>query len=67
MPVFAYTAIDAKGKRTSGTVPAPSRAAALEAVIQQGLVPASVQEQAVVAARQPLRLPGSGRVSQADV
>ena len=67
MPVFAYTAVDARGKRTSGTVPAPSRAAALDAVIQQGLVPASVQEQAVVAARQPLRLPGSGRVSQADV
>jgi type II secretory pathway component PulF len=68
MPVFAYTAIDAKGKRTSGTVPATSRAAAMEAVVQQGLVPASVEEQAAVAARQPTRLSlGSGRVSQADV
>jgi len=69
MPVFAYTAIDAKGKRTSGTVPAPSRAAALDAVVQQGLVPASVEEQAAaVASKQPTRLSlGSSRVSQADV
>jgi type II secretory pathway component PulF len=68
MPVFAYTAIDAKGKRTSGTVPAPSRAAAMEAVVRQGLVPASVEEQAAVATKQPTRLSlGSGRVSQADV
>jgi type II secretory pathway component PulF len=68
MAVFTYTAVDAKGKRTSGTVPASSRAAALDAVIQQGLVPASVEEQAAPAARQPSRLlPGAGRVSQADV
>jgi len=68
MPVFAYTAIDAKGKRTSGTVPAASRAAAMDAVIQQGLVPASVEEQAAAAVREPIRqFPGSGRVSQADV
>jgi len=69
MPVFTYMAVDAKGQRKSGTVPAPSRAAAMEAVIQQGLVPASVEEQAAAApARQPMRLlPGSRRVSQADV
>jgi type II secretory pathway component PulF len=67
MPVFTYTAVDAKGQRTSGTVPAPSRAAALEAVIQKGLVPAAVEEQSA-AARKPSRLlPGSARVSQADV
>ena len=68
MPVFTYMAVDAKGQRKSGTVPAPSRAAAMEAVIQQGLVPASVEEQAAAPARQPMRLfPGSRRVSQADV
>jgi type II secretory pathway component PulF len=67
MPVFTYTAIDAKGQRTSGTVPAPSRAAALDAVVQKGLVPAAVEEQAAETARKPSRRPGSGRVSQADV
>jgi type II secretory pathway component PulF len=67
MPVFSYTAVDAKGQRTSGTVPAPNRAAALEAVARQGLVPAAVDEQAA-AARPPAKLlPRSGRVSQADV
>ena len=68
MPVFTYTAVDSKGQRTSGTVPAPTRAAALDAVVQKGLVPASVEEQAAAAARQPARRPaGAGRVSQADV
>jgi type II secretory pathway component PulF len=45
MPVFTYTAVDSKGQRTSGTVPAPDRAAALDAVVQQGLTPALVEEQ----------------------
>jgi len=68
MPVFAYTAIDSKGQRTTGTVPAASRAAALDAVIQKGLTPASVEERAESAARRPIKLwPGSGRVSQTDV
>ena len=68
MPVFTYTAVDSRGQRTSGTVPAPTRAAALDAVAQKGLVPAAVEEQQAAAERQPLRLlPGSGRVSQADV
>ena len=68
MPVFAYTAVDSKGKRTAGTVPAPNRAAALDAVIQQGLVPASVKEQPSASEKRPARLlPGSGRVSQTDV
>jgi type II secretory pathway component PulF len=67
MPVFIYTAVDAKGARTSGTVPAPSRAAALEAVIQKGLVPAAVEEQSAAAKKPSRLLPGSARVSQADV
>jgi type II secretory pathway component PulF len=66
MPVFTYTAIDSKGQRTSGTVPAASRAAALDAVIQKGLVPASVKEQAESGPRSSLHLPHSGRVSQTD-
>ena len=68
MPVFTYTAIDAKGRKTTGTLPAANRAAALDAVAQRGLVPASVEEQAQAAVRKPLRLlPGGGRVSQAEV
>jgi type II secretory pathway component PulF len=68
MPVFTYTAVDSKGQTTSGTVPAPNREAALDAVAQQGLTPASVQEQLIAAERRPSRLlPGSDRVSQTDV
>jgi type II secretory pathway component PulF len=66
MPVFTYTAVDSKGQRTSGTVPAPNRAGALDAVAQMGLVPASVAEQANGAAKEPLGLRGAGRVSQTD-
>jgi type II secretory pathway component PulF len=48
-------------------VPAPSRAAALDAVIQKGLVPATLKEQAEAGPRSSLRLvPHSGRVSQTD-
>ena len=67
MPVFTYTALDSKGQRTSGTVPAPNRAAALDAVIRQGLTPASVEAEPAAAERRPPRLLGSGRVSQTDV
>jgi len=69
MPVFAYTAVDSNGQRTSGTVPAPNRGAALDAVTRKGLTPASVEEQAAAGARKPfLRLlSGSSRVSQTDV
>jgi type IV pilus assembly protein PilC len=67
MAVFAYTAVDAKGKRASGTVPAANRAAALDAVIQKGLVPASVVEQAAAKPARSNLLQRSGRVSQNDV
>jgi len=69
MPVFDYTAVDSTGQRTSGTVPAPNRAAALDAVARKGLTPALLEEQAAAGARNPLlrRLPGSRRVSQTDV
>ena len=68
MPVFTYTAVDSKGQRSSGTVPAPNRAAALDAVMEKGLVPAAVEEQSAAAARPARRLlPVSARVSQNDV
>ena len=50
MPEFTYTAVDSTGKRASGTVPAANRAAALQAVAQKGLVPASIEERVVAAA-----------------
>ncbi|MFA7236139.1 MAG: type II secretion system F family protein, partial [Phycisphaeraceae bacterium] len=42
MADFAYTAIDRSGKRAAGVIPADSRPAAIEAVIQQGLSPLSI-------------------------
>ena len=65
MPVFTYTAIDRTGRQLNGTVPAESRAAALDQMISQGLSPVSVDEQgngARVAAPST-----STRVSQASV
>jgi len=44
MPVFEYKAISADGRQTAGTVPAANRAAALEQVVQRGLVPVEVAE-----------------------
>src|SRR6476469_2800028 len=45
MGVFTYEALDRAGRRTSGTVPADNRAAAMDAVSGRGLVPVSVEEQ----------------------
>jgi type II secretory pathway component PulF len=73
MPVFTYTAVDSKGQRTSGTVPALNRAAAVARLIgDQGLTPALVEEQPSAANKRPFRLPalrtgGATRVSQTDV
>jgi type II secretory pathway component PulF len=44
MASFAYVAIDRAGRRTAGTLPADSRAAALDAVMSQGLSPVSIEE-----------------------
>ena len=68
MPVFTYTAIDASGQKTEGTVPAANRTAALDLVVQKGLTPALVEEQAAAPAPEgPSLLGRLGRVSQADV
>ncbi|MDY7010186.1 MAG: type II secretion system F family protein [Planctomycetota bacterium] len=66
MPVFAYTALDASGEKTSGTVPAQSRSAALEQVTQKGLVPVSMTEQQPAAVKRVISRRSSGRVSQAN-
>jgi general secretion pathway protein F len=44
MAVFAYTAIDRTGRKTTGTVPADTRAAAMDHVIGQGLSPVTIEE-----------------------
>src|SRR5947209_8003274 len=44
MTTFAYTALAKDGKRTSGTLSADSRAAALTMVLQRGLSPIKIDE-----------------------
>lgn len=46
MASFTYVALDRSGKRTTGSVPADSRAAAMDAVIGQGLAPVTITEEA---------------------
>src|SRR5258705_11674759 len=49
MPTFAYIALDRQGRQTAGTLPADSRGAALDLVINRGLSPVSVKEEASAA------------------
>lgn len=51
MASFAYTAIDRSGRRTTGVIPADSRAAAMDAVASQGLSPISITEAKAAAAK----------------
>src|SRR5947209_16225080 len=44
MTTFAYTALARDGKRTTGTLTADSRAAALTMVLQRGLSPIKIDE-----------------------
>src|ERR1700742_2512985 len=44
MTTFTYTALSAKGKSVSGTIPADTRAAAIAAVLGKGLHPVKVEE-----------------------
>ena len=61
---FAYTAIGTKGEKTSGTLSAESKSAAVAQVIQKGLHPVSITEQkgkavatAATTAAKPGRVP----------
>jgi len=68
MTTFAYTAIGAKGQKTSGTLSADSKAAALLEVRKQGLHPVSISEQAGSrAAAAKAAPPAPGRVPQKAV
>ncbi|GMV95854.1 MAG: pilus assembly protein PilC [Phycisphaerae bacterium] len=66
MAVFSYTALDRTGRRLTGSIPADSRAAALDQVLAQGLSPLAVEEQkAGAAAEEPAST--STRVPQSAV
>jgi type II secretory pathway component PulF len=73
MSTFAYTAIGKDGRRTSGTLAADTRAAAIAQVVRQGLHPVKVDEQAAGAAAaaaaraQAEQAARPGRVSQKAV
>src|SRR4051812_24100880 len=45
MATFTYTALDRAGKKTSGTIPADNRGAAMDGVVARGLSPVSIEEQ----------------------
>lgn len=67
MAAFAYTALDASGRETAGTLAAESRAAALDQVCRLGLHPLRVEEtrsSETVKAATPAT---AARVSKADV
>jgi type IV pilus assembly protein PilC len=71
MSTFAYTAISKEGRRTSGTLAADTRAAAIAQVVQKGLHPVKVDEQrgaaAAVARAHAEQAARPGRVSQKAV
>jgi len=67
MPVFTYKAIRPDGEKTSGTVSAANRAAALDEVANRGLVAVAVDERAPAARRRARFLGAGRRVSQASV
>ena len=69
MPTFAYIALDRQGRQTAGTLPADSRHAALDLVINRGLSPVSVKEEASAAsaAAKAQKTSLSTKVSQSAV
>jgi type II secretory pathway component PulF len=71
MAVFAYMALSKEGRRTSGTLTADSRAAAMAQMAKQGLHPVKVDEakDAAAAAKRAAAVAshGTGRVSQKAV
>src|SRR5882762_3829669 len=70
MPTFAYIALDRQGRQTAGTLPADSRGAALDLVINKGLSPVSVKEEISAAAARAAAAPKastSTKVSQSSI
>src|SRR5688572_6836735 len=50
MAVFTYEALDRAGRRTSGSIPADNRAAAMDQVVGLGLSPVAIEVQRAAAA-----------------
>ncbi len=71
MAVFAYTALDASGRTMTGTIPADTRAAALDQVIGKGLAPVKIEEsrngKAAPSAANPADRPPPSRVPSSAV
>lgn len=68
MAVFTYVALDRSGKQTTGTIPADTRAAAMDEVLGRGLSPVVLEEQRNGAARPVLSFrSASSRVPQSAV
>ena len=67
MPVFAYTALDVRGEKMTGTVSAQNRSSALDQIGQKDLVPVSMAEQGGATLKPSSPKKSSGRVSQASV
>jgi len=67
MPVFTYTALDAAGKETTGTITADGRSAALNQLAVQGLHPVNVEERQDAAKAKSAERLAAGRVSQASL
>src|SRR5438477_8832813 len=68
MPTFAYIALDRQGRQTAGTLPADSRSSALDLVVNRGLSPISVKEEASAAtAAKAQKATASTKVSQTSV
>lgn len=67
MAVFAYTAVDRDGRRKTGTVPADTRAAAMDRVLSDGLSPISLEEQRSAAQDAAQQASTSTRVPQSAI
>lgn len=67
MAVFTYTALDREGRRTTGSIPAESRAAAMDHVMGIGLSPIQVDEALGPDGRKVKHASTSTRVSQSAV
>ena len=61
MLTFAYKTLDSSGRSGSGTLTAANRAAAMDCLAQQGLIPVAVEEMRAAVVQRPAA-PRSGRV-----
>lgn len=67
MAIFAYTAIDRTGRKSSGSLPADSRAAVMDRLNSQGLSPISITEKSSSAGRAAVVVTASTRIPRKAV